>query len=68
MARLPRLVVPGQAHFIIQRSHGGQAVLADAADRETLAQLLAQAAAAEQVQIHAFSPAGYRSAAPVHTT
>lgn len=53
MARLPRLAVPGQAHFIIQRSHGGQAVLADAADRETLAQLLAQAAAAEQVQIHA---------------
>ncbi len=53
MARLPRLVVPGQAHFVIQRSHGGQAVLADAADRETLARLLAQAAAAEQVQIHA---------------
>ena len=53
MARLPRLVVPGQAHFVIQRSHGGQAALAEVADRETLAQLLTQTAAAEQVQVHA---------------
>lgn len=55
MARLPRLVVPGQAHFIIQRSHGGQAVLADLADREALARLLAQAATTERVQLHALA-------------
>ncbi len=55
MARLPRLVVPGQAHYVIQRGHSGQAVLADAADRDLLARLIAQAARAEQVQLHAIA-------------
>lgn len=53
MARLARLVLPGLAHWVIQRSHAGLAVLADAADRGMLATLLKQAAAAESVQLHA---------------
>lgn len=55
MARLTRLVLPGQAHYIIQRSHGGQAVLADVADREHLGRLITQAAAAQRVQLLAFA-------------
>ena len=55
MARLPRLTVPGQAHWIIQRGHSGRTVFADAADRATFARLLQAAAAAEQVRLHAFS-------------
>lgn len=55
MARLPRLVVPGEAHYVIQRGQSGQAVLAEAADRELLARLITQAAQAEQVQLHAFA-------------
>lgn len=55
MARLPRLVVPGQAHYVIQRGQSGQAVLAEAADRDLLARLMTQAAQAEQVRLHAFA-------------
>lgn len=55
MARLPRLVVPGQAHYVIQRGPSGQAVLAEAADRDLLARLITQAARAEPVQLHALA-------------
>ena len=55
MARLPRLVLPGLAHYIIQRSQGGQSVLAHEADRELLLALIARATAAHQVRLHAFA-------------
>lgn len=55
MARLTRLVVPGQAHYVIQRGQSGQVALAQAADRDLLALLMAQAARAEQVQLHAIA-------------
>ncbi len=55
MARLPRLVVPGLAHFIVQRGQGGQALLAQAADRELLLMLIARAAAAQRVLLHAYA-------------
>ena len=58
MARLPRLVVPGEAHYLILRAHGGlgaAGLCADAADRSACLAALQEAAAAEQVQIHAYA-------------
>lgn len=53
MARLPRLVLPGQAHWLIQRAHGGRVVLADEADRTLYLTALREAAANEGVLLHA---------------
>ena len=36
MARLPRLVVAGQAHFVVQRGHGGAPVFDDDSDTRAL--------------------------------
>ncbi len=55
MARLPRLVLPGHAHYVIQRGHSGQPVFADAADRTAFLAALREAAAAEQVLVHAYA-------------
>lgn len=58
MARLPRLEVPGQVHYLIQRAHGGlgtRGVFADALDRESFLTALQLAATAEQVQVHAYA-------------
>ena len=55
MARLPRLVVPGQAHLLIQRGHPAQPVFADAQDRSAYLAALHQAAETEQVAIHAWA-------------
>ncbi len=61
MARLPRLVVPGEAHYLILRAHSGlgaagaPGICADAADRSACLAALQEAAAAEQVQIHAYA-------------
>lgn len=55
MARLARLVMGGQAHYVIQRGHNGQAVFADAVDRTAFLAALREAAAAEQVAVHAYA-------------
>jgi len=55
VARLPRLVVPGQAHLIIQRGHSGATVFADDADRAAYLAALRETAAAEGVQVHAYT-------------
>ena len=55
MARLPRLSLAGQPHWLIQRGHSGSAVVADDADRRTFLAALNEAAAAAQVQIHAYA-------------
>ena len=55
MARLPRLVLPGQAHLIIQRGHNGQQVFADDPDRTAFLGALAQAAATQPVQVHGWA-------------
>lgn len=58
MARLPRLVLPGHAHYVILRAHGsltGPGVFADAADRATYKAALREAAAVERVQVHAYA-------------
>ena len=55
MARLPRLAVGGQAHFIVQRGHGGCAVFTDDADRADYRAALREAAAAQRVLVHAYA-------------
>ena len=44
MARLPRLVLPGHAHWVIQRGHGGRPVFADQQDRQAFLLALCESA------------------------
>jgi len=53
MARQPRLVVPGQPHYLVQRGHNGQAVFVDDDDRGLFLALLGEAAKAQRVPLHA---------------
>jgi putative transposase len=55
MARLARLAVAGHVHLLIQRGNNGQAVFIDRTDRESYLRLLREAAAANQVAIHAYA-------------
>lgn len=55
MARLPRLVVPKQAHLVLQRTLPGQALTLDEVDRQGLRELLAAAAQEHAVTIHAWA-------------
>lgn len=58
MARLPRLAMPGHAHYVIQRAHGSIAatgVFTDAEDRNAFLAALRTAAQAHPVQIHAYA-------------
>lgn len=54
MARLPRLTVVGMPHHLIWRGNNRQAVFLDDADRHFFLAELAQHAAREQVQVHAY--------------
>jgi len=55
MARLPRLVLPGHAHYVIQRGHSGQPVFADDDDRRVFLAALREAAAEQRVALHAYA-------------
>jgi putative transposase len=55
MARLPRLVVPGLAHYVVQRGHNRGPVFTDAEDRAEFLRALREAAAAQQVVVHAYA-------------
>jgi putative transposase len=58
MARLSRLVVPGEAHYLILRAQGetgSPGICADASDRAACLSALKEAAAAEQVAVHAYA-------------
>ncbi len=55
MARLPRLVLPGHAHLVIQRGHSARPVFVDGQDRAAYLDALFEAAAAEPVQLHAWA-------------
>ena len=55
MARLTRLVLPGEAHYLIHRGHSTQRVFADGQDRAAFLAALREAAAAEKVAVHAFA-------------
>jgi putative transposase len=54
MARLPRLVLPGQPHHIIQRGNNRQAIFVDDKDRQHFLATLREAALTHQVAIHAY--------------
>lgn len=54
MARLPRLIVPGYPHHIIQRGNNRQAIFADDVDRERYLLLLSESAKRHRLPIHAF--------------
>ena len=55
MARLPRLVVPGQAHHLVQRGHNAQPVFIDDEDRRQYLAALRDALRAHTVVLHAYA-------------
>jgi putative transposase len=55
MARRPRLVVPGHAHYVIQRGHGGRVLFSSPSDRASFLSALNEAAHAEGVLLHAYA-------------
>jgi putative transposase len=55
MSRLPRLVVPHRAHYVVQRGHSGQPVFADDTDRQAFLAALREASAAQRVTLHAYA-------------
>ena len=55
MARLPRLVLPGEAHHLLQRGHNGQAVFADDEDRRLYLSSLQDALRNQAVVLHAYA-------------
>ncbi len=54
MARLPRLVIPGHAHHVIQRGNNRQLTFQDTADYERLLVLLGEHAQREKVAVHSY--------------
>lgn len=54
MARLPRLVVPGQPHHIIQRGNNRQPVFVDEEDYACLLGWMREAARSYKVSVHAY--------------
>lgn len=55
MARLPRLALAGQAHWLSQQAHSAGPAFTDDADRHLYLSALHDAARAEQVRVHAFA-------------
>ena len=54
MARLPRLVIPGLPHHLIQRGHNRQPIVLDDEDRRQFLALLREAAVNQRVALHAY--------------
>lgn len=54
MARLPRLILPGQPHHVILRGNNRQAIFFSDLDRQHLLTVLAEVAAQYSVAIHAY--------------
>lgn len=54
MARLPRLTLPGLAHYVIQRGNNQQPIFEDAQDYETMRDLMREMARRFQVDVHAY--------------
>ena len=55
MARLPRLIVPGHLHLLLQRSHGGSPVFRENDDFISYREALAESAREHGVAIHAYA-------------
>lgn len=54
MARLPRLILPGQPHHVILRGNNRQAIFFSDLDRQQMLAILAEVAAQHSVAIHAY--------------
>jgi len=54
MARLPRLTLPGMAHYVIQRGNNLQPIFEDVQDYETMKDLMREMARRFQVDLHAY--------------
>lgn len=54
MARLPRLVVPGLPHLVIQRGNDGQPIFRDEVDRRRFIQILIDVARTNGLAVHAY--------------
>lgn len=54
MARLPRLVIPGLPHHLIQRGLNRQLIVVDDLDRRQLLEQLRECAALHRVTVHAY--------------
>ena len=55
MARLPRLVLPGLPHLVVQRAAAGRPAFVDGEDRRAYADALHEGLAAEGVHLHAYA-------------
>lgn len=55
MARLPRLIIPSQPHYVLQRGNNRQPVFLDAADYTAFLGWLRSAAKTYKVAIHAYA-------------
>ena len=55
MARPPRLVIAGLAHYVLLRGHNLQPVVVDEADGQALIEALREAIRAQAVVVHAFA-------------
>lgn len=54
MARLPRLVVPGLPHLVIQRGNDGQPIFRDEVDRRRFLQIMIDVARTHGLAVHAY--------------
>lgn len=54
MARLPRLTLPGQPHYVVQRGNNLQAIFIDAQDYACMKDLLREMGRRFGIEIHAF--------------
>lgn len=55
MARLPRLVIPGQPHYLVLRGNNAQAIVIDDDDRRRLLAVLREAALEQRIAVNAYS-------------
>lgn len=55
MARLPRLSIPGQVHYVVQRGHNQQPVFVDDTDRQQFLLALREAATAHRLALHGYA-------------
>lgn len=54
MARAPRLTLPGELHYVVQRGHNDQGVFADDQDREHYLEMLRSAGLRYGLAVHAY--------------
>ena len=54
MARLPRLIIPGQVHHVLQRGNNGQAIFLRPADYARMVDILAEQVQRLDIALHAY--------------